>query len=171
MIDVKAILARADAATKGPWAIEQKRHDPTEYEIVVGDDRVGIGEAWGDDGDPNCWPARANATFIAAAREDVPALVAEVERLRALITRVVTYAREDKAQTPGTTVETARRCIQERSNECQSIALSRYSKQSRRSPRSGRRRSALAMRSASYSPPQNSSATPRWPTSATRGRC
>lgn len=59
-IDIDAIRARAEAATPGPWA----DHDGPLLEDVVA-------YIYSD----------ADEAFIAHAREDVPALLAEVERL------------------------------------------------------------------------------------------
>lgn len=66
-LDLDAIEARAGAATEGPW------------EIIGGNEwltgvEVGIGSP--------CGIQIADAEFIAAARTDVPALVAEAIRLR-----------------------------------------------------------------------------------------
>ena len=90
-LDTKAILARANAATEGPW-------------------RVGNVETWHVFGDPNGdvmarglgrvvlranenFPHANDMAFIAAARTDVPALCAEVERLRAVLGDFVEYER------------------------------------------------------------------------------
>lgn len=88
--ELAEIEARANAATPGPW-------------------RVGHAETWhvfGDVGNPELMaPAcgrvllRANEhyrhghdmAFIAHARADVPALVAEVRRLRELVARAETW--------------------------------------------------------------------------------
>jgi hypothetical protein len=69
--ELKAIEARANAATPGPWHL-----------AITGDDdpdRANI-EAGAIDVCDN--PTNDDATFIAHARTDVPALVAEVRRLR-----------------------------------------------------------------------------------------
>ena len=79
-LDLDAIRVRADGATPGPW------------EFVVVADREGkrtvlsIGGAKG--WTPHELPDSA-ATFIAHARTDVPALVAEVKRLRRIVDDVV----------------------------------------------------------------------------------
>ena len=74
-LDLEAIKARAGAATPGPWATGQRGEiyregdrvtDPTLPDITVVPAMVLV---------------RPDMEFIAAAREDVPALVAEVERL------------------------------------------------------------------------------------------
>lgn len=78
--ELAAIEERADAATPGPWRISRLR-DGSDLVMsdgapagVVADCR----DERGFNGDPD-------ATFIAAARSDVPALLAEVRRLRASI--------------------------------------------------------------------------------------
>ncbi len=93
MIDLDAIKQRADAATPGPWY--STWNDPittpisddedgtvirSEDERVPPADRVVVGSIWYD----HSWAActQPNAAFIAAARTDIPALVAEVERLQ-----------------------------------------------------------------------------------------
>jgi hypothetical protein len=72
------IKAREQAATRGPWEVKTNRHPET------------TGEAWGWIKGPCenwCWTdmrssSRHDAEFIAHARTDIPALLAEVERLR-----------------------------------------------------------------------------------------
>lgn len=73
-----AIRARAEAATPGPWKL---------WGMTVMTDRAGTGNV--DDADdiafttdPDRGTRTFNASFIAHAREDVPALLAEVEALR-----------------------------------------------------------------------------------------
>ena len=66
-LDLAAIKARCAAATPGPWRLSRSE------EIICGDDMYLI-----DGGGI----APSDAEFIAAARTDVPALVAEVVRLR-----------------------------------------------------------------------------------------
>lgn len=72
-----AIKTRAEAATPGPWyhvlaAIvgTTPRHDDDNTTCICNTE-------WG-----NSTNIQPNAEFIASAREDVPALLAEVERLR-----------------------------------------------------------------------------------------
>lgn len=74
-IDLEAISARAEAATPGPWAYVDNGFDgyimsASEHLIVGGEPAEGRIE-----------PDDPNADFIAHAREDVPALLAEVKRL------------------------------------------------------------------------------------------
>lgn len=70
------IRARVDATTTGPWAVRDL------YVIAPGDVHIADFE-WLADTDKEWAEFKANATFTAAARQDVPALLAEVERLRA----------------------------------------------------------------------------------------
>lgn len=91
-----AIKERAEAATPGPWVFERPygmvllNYTPKEPRIcessylgslanrLVCDMRSDWRYTYKDKDEP-----RANAVFIAHAREDVPALLAEVDRLRA----------------------------------------------------------------------------------------
>lgn len=76
-LDLDAIEARANAATPGPWCTDSwEIYQGTEY--VAGAEWIGETCRAGEMDD-----SRADAEFVAAARTDVPALVAEVRRLRA----------------------------------------------------------------------------------------
>lgn len=85
-IDLAAIRKRAEDATDGPWKVTNE-NEGTEYLPfwVIG----------GDDAEEGEWFAelhvgnKADATFIANARQDVPALIAEVERLRTQQARLI----------------------------------------------------------------------------------
>lgn len=75
---IEAIRKRAEAATEGPW----------EVEVLGESDEVYV---FGKDGDtcvyciefPYCKAIDVNnAKFIAHAREDIPKLLAEIDRLR-----------------------------------------------------------------------------------------
>ena len=83
-LDLEAIRARADAATAGPW-----RHVETGYgESVEVDDGMDGAQLFIEtNGITYAWNGN-NAEFITHAREDVPALVDEVESLRAKLTAV-----------------------------------------------------------------------------------
>jgi hypothetical protein len=76
MLDLDAIEARAEAATPGPWIVSGGViHSP-------------IREPW--DGKPNAVIVDAhifepNADFIAHARTDIPALVAELRAAREVV--------------------------------------------------------------------------------------
>ena len=89
-IDLEAIRARAEAATPGPWAYVDNGFDgyimsASEYLIVGGEPAEGRIE-----------PDDPNADFIAHSREDIPALLAEVERQTAEIAAVT--AERDAAE-------------------------------------------------------------------------
>lgn len=82
-LDLEAIKKRAEAATPGPWDVADKYDKEQSWPWVIAFD--GDAEPW--------WVAECaiditptdgvdNAQFIAHARSDVPALVAEVEKLR-----------------------------------------------------------------------------------------
>lgn len=83
--DLDAIEARCAAASPGPWTsfVEDRDHS-------AGDDFIRISDS---DDEPDMYVSRAEAgsirpaspsdlDFIAAARQDIPALVAEIRRLR-----------------------------------------------------------------------------------------
>lgn len=84
--DLQAIRMRAEAATPGPWV---KDNDSP---IVRGPEMILYDE--GGHSDPD-------ADFIAAARTDVPALLAEVDRLRAALGAWETWAAENEALIKG----------------------------------------------------------------------
>lgn len=66
------IEARANAATPGPW-VQSQRDTWMVYRDGGGTPEVDVGGGY---------DTKENANFIAHARSDVPALVAEVRRLR-----------------------------------------------------------------------------------------
>ena len=81
MIDLDAIEARANAATAGPWSIDYIEHTG-EHGILINE----------PDGTLGCagrlvanWLTYSNAEFVAHAREDIPALIEEIRRLRAAV--------------------------------------------------------------------------------------
>ena len=101
-LDLNAIRARADAATEGPWyATEDLALDGDEAAVGVARGEFGAsdyamvvttpGDASYDAGD---FPTSrvADAVFIAHARSDVPALVGEVEHLRAELAAILESA-------------------------------------------------------------------------------
>jgi hypothetical protein len=75
-LDLGALRELCEKATPGPWEARLDRYDP-----VI----VSAGSNWphGDDEAHATAYVPADAVFIAAARSAVPALLAEVERLRA----------------------------------------------------------------------------------------
>lgn len=80
-LNVDAIRARVDAATPGPWTAITNNGRKDGIGVVGQLAKRGTGEAIavfaGVGGNRH-----ADATFTAHAREDVPALLAEIERLR-----------------------------------------------------------------------------------------
>lgn len=71
--ELDAIEARANAATPGPWTWETDYEEEGGYFLD------------GSDGEDVGWArSEPDIVFITAARVDVPALVAEVRRLRAV---------------------------------------------------------------------------------------
>ena len=104
MIDLDRIEALANAATPGPWTTAP---DPGCGEVCDCGETcsredhaliarsaaptVGLAVVLAEERD------EANAAFIAAAREDVPALVAELRAARAEIERLRTAAADERA--------------------------------------------------------------------------
>ncbi|HSN19768.1 MAG TPA: hypothetical protein VLS49_03775 [Usitatibacter sp.] len=90
-LNLDAIEARANAATPGPWRIERDELDESfsdEEQEQAFPRSIGPIATWdhvllGVKGE-EVRQIEADAAFVAAAREDVPALVAEVRRLRIL---------------------------------------------------------------------------------------
>ncbi|HZC78246.1 MAG TPA: hypothetical protein VE258_10875, partial [Ktedonobacterales bacterium] len=97
--ELQAIKQRAARATSGPWQIHVRGTSTT---IEAQDGKKWIAQAvLGTYGIGN---VEANATFIAHARDDIPTLLAEVERQRAALAalaeqlRQTTAARDDLSQ-------------------------------------------------------------------------
>ena len=87
-LDLEAIKARAAAATEGPWewddpTIGQHWSRPEPWATVVDDEVNCGGYCYGGSSSPI--KSDADGQFIAHAREDIPALVAEIERLLRLL--------------------------------------------------------------------------------------
>lgn len=81
---IQQIKDRAEAATAGPWEFRENEFN------MDGDNGDHIGairslDWWIAAIDDAGWDedAKANATFIAAARSDIPALIAHIEALQA----------------------------------------------------------------------------------------
>lgn len=68
---LNAIKERVAKATPGPWIIEESRFGS--FNAASVDENYDL---------PACLMKKNDADFVTNAREDVPALVAEVERLR-----------------------------------------------------------------------------------------
>ncbi|MEV5957259.1 hypothetical protein AB0M11_26420 [Streptomyces sp. NPDC051987] len=79
--DLDTIEARANAATAGPWNIELDYCDCSEYGCSHAPFAVGFGPFTSFENTTD--RHHYDAEFVAAARTDVPALVAEIRRLRA----------------------------------------------------------------------------------------
>lgn len=80
-LDLTAIRARAEAATPGPW-----RRDGNHLAKIRGFDGDTVARIVYESNEEGFGPQNeADATFIAHARTDIPALCAEVERLRDLV--------------------------------------------------------------------------------------
>jgi hypothetical protein len=77
-LDLDAIRARAEAATVGPWEFFVDQHRDCGTVLRFGSQHIDICHF-----SPNM---EDDAEFIAHARADVPALIAEVEGLRAEVT-------------------------------------------------------------------------------------
>lgn len=81
-IDLDAIEARCNAATRGPWGHKEGTLKQYVFSLDPGED-FGFklqNQHWEDGRDV---PAKANALFVAHARTDLPALVARVRKLEA----------------------------------------------------------------------------------------
>lgn len=92
MMDLAAMRARCAAATDGPWQFDHGRvwqrfpkGDLTEVPFQLL--RTMREAETGQLNHERRSQAKANWEFVAAAREDSPALLDEVERLRGLLTR------------------------------------------------------------------------------------
>lgn len=88
-LDIDTIEARANAATPARWFVHEgmRLHGGGVFVQIAGNERqvaCATGQAAQDDNRASADAIMtANAVFIAHAREDVPALVAEVRRQRA----------------------------------------------------------------------------------------
>ncbi len=81
--ELRAIKARCEAASPGPWKSYVEGRDQTS-----GSDFIMTGEGATRGNDIELTGAtRADQDFIAHARQDVPQLLAEIERLRSLLRR------------------------------------------------------------------------------------
>jgi hypothetical protein len=78
--ELQAIAARAEAATVGPWKVYVDWKNP--FDLGFGIDGVSGLIC------PTAFKRRADATFCAHARTDIPALLAEIERLQAEVARL-----------------------------------------------------------------------------------
>ena len=92
MLDLDAIEARAEAATPGPWRQTTSKRG---YRDVLQ-----TPDSYGDrmiaKGCPN-----ADADFIAAARTDIPALVAELRAAREVVEAACQLVADEESQLGG----------------------------------------------------------------------
>lgn len=101
-LDLDAIEARAQAATPGPWHVAAPPWNPAEPYVITGNEDLSSGtvvvDMFGVGGDPDDPKVNreANLAFIAHARADVPALLADVKRLRDFERQVVELAGRSK---------------------------------------------------------------------------
>jgi len=81
--ELQAIEARLKAATSGPWTTGagKVRDGETRELVIAPNDDVIVAMAYGGFGNPTDRTTQ-DRTFIAHARTDIPALVAEVRRLQ-----------------------------------------------------------------------------------------
>lgn len=86
-LDLAAIEARCAAATPGPWYTVADDEFPDIYALLYGANNERSGDVFPDGWLASrvvaCGDAAGNPSFISHAREDVPALVALVRRLKA----------------------------------------------------------------------------------------
>jgi len=89
-LDLGAIRGRVEAATEGPWRTVDERGQKfalcADGTDLLVESEIGLICETDLDGLNEC--AEPDAAFIAHARTDVPALLAEVERLRAVVEAV-----------------------------------------------------------------------------------
>ena len=83
-LNLEAIKARCAAATEGPWTVVIHAYEDDASLHILRSDGANVAMS-SHDGDPLAFLSADDGEFIAAARTDVPALVAEVERLRFLL--------------------------------------------------------------------------------------
>jgi hypothetical protein len=88
-LDLSAIEARVNAATPGPWTVDQMDMYIHAADGFMVASNCPVNEGWQvrgagaeSSGKRPAGSQDANAAFIAAARSDVPTLIAEVRRLR-----------------------------------------------------------------------------------------
>lgn len=109
-LDLDGIKTREAAATKGPWHAPglgevHSDHDNGIYVRITRDRATGESE---DDCIVCDYCGDADADFIAHARQDIPALIAEVERLEAEVARLSAVRREQEMQDEDPRVERER---------------------------------------------------------------
>jgi len=87
--ELAAIAARAEAATAGPWCVEGWRGDGVERIVaILAPDDTPLATM---EGPHTAAATQRDAAFIAHARTDVPRLLAELARLRAVEAAAAAY--------------------------------------------------------------------------------
>lgn len=76
---LNAIKERVAKATPGPWLVEESRYEGR-FNAASADENYDL---------PACLMGIEDAEFVTHSREDVPALVAEVERLHQALEKVL----------------------------------------------------------------------------------
>lgn len=85
-LDLEAIKARCEAASPPPWQAGRDHAGPREHIRNGAGVLFGISEWWTiRTGRHKVRQYQADVAFVTHARQDVPALVVEVERLRGII--------------------------------------------------------------------------------------
>jgi hypothetical protein len=90
-LDLKALQALCDAATPGPWTLATEHGSPWNIETPAGDTVALAMMLTPIRADFAQLDRHANAQFIAACREAVPALIAEAEQARTLAAAFLAY--------------------------------------------------------------------------------
>ena len=95
MTDIEELRRLCEAATPGPWHTHEEQVDAAYYDgdnqaqhHIVADTKDIQRERYGSEGDKI-----ANACLVSAARNAIPALLAEIEQLRAVVDRTVATLR------------------------------------------------------------------------------
>lgn len=89
------IRARCEAATAGPWVVETSYSDENVQAIRGGRD---MREVVVDTDDCSFPPMRADAAFIAHARQDIPDLLAEVAAIKEELATKARWAEQVERQ-------------------------------------------------------------------------
>lgn len=76
---LNAIKKRLAKATPGPWLVEESRYEGR-FNAASADENYDL---------PACLMGIEDAEFVTHSREDVPALVTEVERLRQALAKIM----------------------------------------------------------------------------------
>lgn len=94
---LNAIKERVAKATPGPWKVEESRYEGR-FNAASVDENYDL---------PACLMGIEDAKFVTHARKDVPALVAEVERLRKALTEILDFNTFDLVKFESQVIEIA----------------------------------------------------------------